>query len=416
MISVMRNPFKNLRKPKTIHLDYASTTPVAPEVLKAMLPYFTEEWANPSAIYTSGVRVREVLEEVRKDIARMLRIRASGVLFTSGGTESNNHALIGIVEALHAMGKSYEEMEIVTTPIEHASIIETCEALRKRGVTVHMVPVTEAGHIDEKEFARLLSPNTVLVSFAYVNSEIGVIQDVKRLTRLVRTHNSETGSNTLVHLDASQAPLWLSCEMDMLGVDLLTLDSGKCYGPKGAGVLALRHGVTLAPFMYGGGHEGGRRSGTENVPLIVGLHRALVRAQKGYKERSARVLKIRDEMIEHLLKGIPGSVVNGSREERVANNVNVSIPGIDSEYAVITLDAGGIAAGTKSACGSMTSSGSYVVRAITNDDGRATSTIRFTLGEETTREECRTAVVLLARHVAEMRSFQEKITHAKIII
>lgn len=407
--------FKKFGKQKKIvHLDFASTTPVAPEVFRAMQPYFSEEWANPSAVYASGVRARNVVEEARTTIARILRIRPQGVLFTSGGTESNNQAIIGIVESLHARGRQYETMEIVTTRIEHPSILETCDMLRTRGVVIRFADVDEGGSIVEKNFSSLLTENTVLVTCAYVNSEVGVIQDVKRLTRTVRAFNSEHTASVLVHLDASQAPLWLPCEMDMLGVDLMTLDAGKCYGPKGVGVLAIRHGVAIAPLMLGGGQEGGLRSGTENVPLIVGCAAALVRAQSVHELRSKRVTVLRDLLIDLLMKEIPSAVLNGSGEARVANNVNISIPGIDAEYAVITLDAHGVAASTKSACGTNTSHGSYVVRAMTNAESRATSTIRFTLGESTTQSDLVFAVTVLKDHVIKMLSFSSSITQGKV--
>ncbi len=390
---------------RVIHLDYAATTPVAPEVLRAMLPYFRDEWANPSAIYRSGVRARTVINQMREKLARMLRIRANGVIFTSGGTESNNLAIIGIIERLHNEGRAYEDIEILTTKIEHASVLESISELEHRGVHVVYVPLHDDGHIDIRAFESLLSPRTALITFAYVNSEIGVIQDVKHITRMVRAHNKKCGSSTLVHLDAAQAPLWLPCEMDMLGVDLLSLDSGKCYGPKGAGVLAFRHGVKLSPVVFGGGQEGGLRSGTENAPLIVGCTLALVRAQATWEARAERVRALRDRMFDELLKAIPDGVVNGGRIDRVANNVNISIPGIDAEYAVITLDHHGIAASTKSACGAGDTAGSAVVRELTHDDARAQSTVRFTLGEETTNSDIETVVRVLNEHVSTTRAF-----------
>lgn len=393
------------KKNKIIHLDYASTTPVAPTVLRAMLPYFSESWANPSAIYKSGVAARGVVDDARTRIARLLKIRPQGVVFTSGGTEANNLAIMGVVEYLIGTGRAVSDIEIITTAIEHASILEVCSALRARGVTVRYARLHEDGRIDMESLESLLTKRTALVTFAYVNSEIGVTQDVKHITRMVRAHNVAQGANTLIHLDAAQAPLWLSCEMDMLGVDLLSLDSGKCYGPKGAGVLAFRHGVSIASVIHGGGQEGGLRSGTENTPLIVGCVEALVRAEETWNSRSEAVASLREFLFERLLAEIPGAVVNGSREHRVANNVNISIPGIDSEFAVITLDRHNIAASTRSACGARESTGSSVVRTLTDDDARATSTIRFTLGEETTRSDILTAVHVLKEHVLRTQEF-----------
>ncbi len=411
----MWNLFKKPQSGKSaVHLDYASTTPVAPEVLAAMLPYFSEDWANPNALYKSGVRVRNVVEDARSAIARLLRVRSHGILFTSGGTESNNQAITGVVEALHTEGRPYDAMEIITTSIEHSSVIEACLALQKRGVHVTFMDVSEEGLIREQELAAALTEKTILVTFAYVNSEVGVIQDVKKITRQVRFFNTAHKAHVLVHLDASQAPLWLPCEMDMLGVDLMTLDAGKCYGPKGVGVLALRNDVPLAPLMYGGGQERGLRSGTENVPLIVGCSHALLRAQSAWKERSGAVSVLRDAMIDTITNVLPQAVLNGSRESRVANNIHISIPGIESEYAVITLDAHNVAASTRSACGSGASHGSYVVRAMTNDESRATSTIRFTLGERTTLNEIEYALHVLTEHVVRMEMFAEKLQKSTV--
>jgi cysteine desulfurase len=371
-----------------------------------MMPYLTFEWANSSAIYKSGVRTRTVVETARTTLARTLRIRPYGIVFTSGGTESNNLALFGYIESLYTKGRMYAEMEIISTRIEHQSILMVLDALEARGVKILYVALAADGCVDQRNFESLLSPKTVLVTFAYVNSEIGVIQDVKRISRSVRTYMKDEKTDILVHLDASQAPLWLSCEMDMLGIDLMTLDSGKCYGPKGAGVLALRHGVEIEPQLLGGGQERGLRSSTENPALIVGCVHALVRALDVWMSRCAAVASLRDFFFIELIREIPDVIINGSREARVANNVHISVPHLDTEFAVITLDAHGVAAATKSACGASSSSGSHVVRAVTHDDARALSTLRFTLGEESTRQDILKATKLLALHVRTMRTFQ----------
>ncbi len=392
------------KKPKLerIHLDYASTTPVHTDVLKAMGPYFSDVWANPSAIYREGVIARNVIEDARGELARTLRVRASDITFTSGGTESNNLALIGLVEALHQEGRPYEEMEIISTRIEHPSILQTLIFLGKKGVRITFVPVMEDGMIDTHALENLLNSKTVLVTFAYANSEVGVVQDVKKNSRMIRMCNEKQDTKIYTHVDASQAPLWLSCELDMLGVDMMTLDAGKCYGPKGVGVLAHRHWVKLNPIMHGGGQEGGLRSGTENTALVVGCVRAIVRAQAEYKSRSLAVAKLRDYGIVLLLHEIPHAVVNGSRESRIANNINISIPGLDTEYATIWLDAKGIAVSTKSACGAKESTGSNVVREMTHDEVRATSTLRLTLGEETIKSHIDKAVQALKEHIVLM--------------
>ncbi len=391
------------KKKRRIHLDFASTTPVRPHIVERMRPYWNDVWANPSAIYKEGVAAHQIVEDMRTTLARTLRIRPNEVTFTSGGTESNNLALIGLVEALHAGGRAYTEMEIISTRIEHPSVLETLVYLEQRGVRVVYVPVTEEGLIDLAQLESVLTPQTVLVTVAYVNSEVGVVQDVKKITRIVRAYNDAHTVHIGTHIDASQAPLWLSCALDQLGVDMMTLDSGKCYGPKGMGVLAHRHTVKLLPIVFGGGQESGLRSGTENAALIVGGVHALVEAQTKYKERSETVAKLRDMFFDLLDQHIEQVVINGSRNARVANNVNISIPGMDTEYAAIWLDAQGIAVSTKSACGAHETTGSRVVREMTHDDDRARSTLRFTLGEESVVAECHEAVRVL-------REFQIRMT------
>ncbi|QQR65369.1 cysteine desulfurase [Candidatus Kaiserbacteria bacterium] len=397
------------KKKKRIHLDYASATPVHADVYKTMQPYVCDMWANPSALYAEGVAVREVIENSRERLARVLCVRPGDVTFTSGGTEANNLALIGAVGAQHKKGRAYTDIEIIATRIEHPSIMETLAYLAKRGVVVTYVPVDNEGLVDIQVLETLLNTKTVLVTFAYVNSEVGVIQEVKKITRMVRKWNEAHSEHVLVHTDASQAPLWLPCALDMLGVDMMTLDAGKCYGPKGVGVLVHRQWVEIVPVVFGGGQEAGLRSGTESVPLIVGCVTALLRAQKEWQSRSTTVALLRDRFIT-LLSTIPGIVLNGSATLRVANNVNISIPGLDTEYAVIWLDAKGIAASTKSACGAQGSTGSYVVREMTHDEARATATLRFTLGEETTETDIVTATTVLASFAVRMHEDSREAT------
>lgn len=382
-------------KPKRVYLDYAAATPVRASVRAAMERYFSDHFANPSAIHHEGREARRAVEAARGTVARILKIRSEDIIFTSGGTESNNLAIFGVVEATHARGVRYEDMEIITTAIEHPSVLETLKVCAARGTVVHYVPVDENGKVVMSAFEELLSEKTVLVTFAYANSEVGVVQDVKRITRAVRALGDV---RPLVHLDASQAPLWLPLAMDMLGVDMMTLDAGKCYGPKGVGVLAHRHHVELRPFAYGGDQESGLRPGTENVPLIVGCAHALEIAHDGREARVERVKELRDYLLESLSREIPQAVLNGSREDRIANNVNISIPGLDGEFAVVTLDVQGVAVSTRSACTGGKGGGSHVVRVLTGDEDRAASTIRFTLGEETTRNDIDRAVSVLAAH------------------
>lgn len=392
-----------VRRPEPrVYLDYAAATPVWREVRDAMAPYLTEIFANPSAIHAEGQRAREAVDHARARLATLLTVRPEEITFTSGGTEANNLALFGTVEAALARGAYPGDIDIISTAVEHPSVLLALSALQRRGVTVHYARVDYEGLIDTAHLVSLLSPKTLLVTFAYVNSETGVVQDVRNTVRAI-TRVGETSTRPYVHIDASQAPLWLSCAMDSLGVDLMTLDAGKCYGPKGAGVLVHKRGVPIQPLLFGGDQEGGLRPGTENVSLIVGCVEALCRAQDGHHERAQQVSVLRDTLFDEIMTEIPEAVCNGSRHRRVANNCNISIPGIDGEFAVVSLDVQGIAASTRSACAGGKGGGSHVVATMTGDHERANNTIRFTLGEETTKEEIHRTVSALARHVHNSR-------------
>ncbi len=389
---------------KQVYLDYAAATPVRAEVLKEMIPFFSEQFANAGAIHQKGMEVKEVLGQARRELATTLRVRPSGIIFTGSGTESNNSAILGKIAALRKAGVLYTDMEVITSPIEHASILSVCDYLKEQGVVIKYVELDGDGIPVAASLEALLSPQTVLCAFGYVNSEIGVIAPIAKLARIIRTKEKAFGTDIHVHVDAAQAPLWLPCALDALLCDSLALDAGKCYGPKGMGVLALAHGVALEPIVHGGGQESGLRASTENIPLIVGGVRALVLAQKSHAERAARVALLRDAFFK-LLQGIEGVVVNGSLTARVANNVHVSIPGVESEFAVVTLSGKGIACATKSACGGAKGDGSSVVRHIYGDSARATSTLRFTLGEETTLEELAYTTKILEEHASRTKLF-----------
>jgi cysteine desulfurase len=390
-------------KSKRIYLDYASATPVARDVYEAMQPFWQTHFANPSSIHKEGVVARQAISDARTALARSLSVRPTGVVFTASGTESNNLAIFGLIEARRALGVSYSEMEIISSPIEHPSVSAVLTALQQKGVTIHYLPVDNEGKVVLSKLTDLLSNNTVLVTVAYVNSEIGVVQDIATIARVVRAYETKHSVRICVHTDAAQAPLWLSCNLSSLQVDVLSLDAGKCYGPKGVGILAFRHKVALEPYLYGGGQEFGLRSGTENTPLIIGASVALVRAQREYADQAKRVTLLRDYLLEAVLT-IPGVTVNGSRTARVANNINISIAGVEAEFAVISLDAEGIAVATKSACSSGTGGGSAVVRAISGDQARAETTLRITLGRETTRQEIDTLLRFLRKHIEKVRS------------
>ena len=393
---------KSIRTPAVtrIYLDYASATPLLPGVKAVMEPFWTSMFGNPSAIHTEGAQAKAALTTARASVASILQIQPSGVTFTSGGTESNNLAILGSVSALRGKGIPYTAMEIITTRIEHPATLRTVEHLSGEGVTVHYVAVDSVGRIMLSELKTLLSAKTVLVSVAYVNSEIGTIEDIGAISRIIKAHVRTNNTKTVLHVDAAQTPLWLPCQLSRLGADLLSLDAGKFGGPKGVGVLAHTKDVTLTPVTYGGGQEAGVRPGTESLVAIVGFTKALELANQNWENNQASVIVLRDYFIAEIKKAIPGVILNGAVDDsRVANNVNISIPGLDSEFAVISLDVAGIACSTKSACSSVGGGESTVVMAISGDMARASSTLRFSLGVSTTKSELDQVVAVLSAHI-----------------
>ncbi len=393
------------QKKKRIYLDYAAATPVRRVVIDAMKPYQKDIFANASAIHSEGVEARIAIENARKRLARLLNIRPSGVVFTGSGTESNNLAIMGVVAAEKLKGRAYSDMEVVSTRIEHPSVSNVLSHLERLGVTVRYMEVDGEGMIRSQSLQDVLNTKTIVVSFAYANSEIGVVQPVGKLTRIVRAVEKKHNTRIVVHIDAAQAPLWLPCQMDRLLVDCMSLDAGKCYGPKGVGVLAMRHGVVIAPVMYGGPQEHTLRPSTKNTAGIVGAVEAICIAQDGMLKRVQQVTKVRDNALQKLMN-IEGVMVNGSLEHRIANNINISIPGIDSEFAVVSLDVGGVACSTQSACSGATGVGSKVVQEISGTTAQATSTIRFSLGEETKNRDMKKAIQLLMQHIQKMSFIQ----------
>lgn len=388
----------NLFKQKRIYLDYAAATPVRKEALQAMESFWRKDYANASAIHSEGVQARRAVEEARDTIAKTLRVTPNDVFFTSGGTEANNLALCGSVLAMQNSGLKLEDIEIISSEVEHLSILKTLEHLKKEGCIITYVPTNEDGQIKGEELAKLLSPRTRIVSIAYANSETGVVQDIGKLSRAVKYFERVNGIEIYFHTDASQAPLWLPCALDALGVDMMTLDAGKCEGPKGVGVLVKRSRVKLKGIIFGGSQEEGLRPGTEPTPLVVGAAVAIALAQKENEALRRSVGKLRDRWLKELLT-VEGVVLNGSLEHRLPNNINISIPGFDSEFAVIVLDKFGVSASTKSACAGAGSGRSHVVFSMTKDAKRAASTIRFSLSPLTTKAQLKKVTKILKEHL-----------------
>ncbi len=382
---------------RRIYLDYASATPVDGDVLKAMRPYERKVFGNPSSIHKEGVEAQKALFDARERVARSLSVRSEEVLFTSGGTEANNLAIRGAISAVLKTGRKYEEMHIITSSIEHSSVLECTRLLESLGVSVSYLAVDEKGNINSDDILKSIRPETVLISLSYINNEIGTIAPLREISKKLQAqrNGAEKGVYPLFHTDASQAPLFLNCSPESLGVDLMTIDSQKIYGPKGVGMLFSRHNVPLEPILYGGGQESGLRSGTEPISLIVGFSVALIKAQKEYKELNTRIGRLRELFFKELKSAVPNAEVNGDRKRRVANNINVSIPGVLGEFLVIQMDEAGVSAGTASACLSRIGAVSYVIEALGKGKDRAESSIRFTLGKETTAYDIRKAIALL---------------------
>jgi cysteine desulfurase len=393
-------------KKSRIYLDYAAATPLSKSVFSAMKPFLIGSFANASAIHKEGMKARQAVESARGRVATTLQVRPEFVTFTSGGTESNNLAIIGTIEQLYSQSRDHGDMEVVTTKIEHPSVMNTMRALEKRGVVVKYVGVDSDGLVKLEELRKTLSDRTVLFSVAYANSEIGVVQHVHSLKKTLSEAEKKFGTKIMFHLDAAQASLWLSCKFDTLGTDLLALDVGKCNGPKGMGVLVRSRRAVLAPTLFGGGQETGLRPGTENVAGMVGASVALEEAQKNFKTRAEKVATVRDAGITHLLQEIPKAILNGpTGEDRLANNINISIPGLDTEFATVVLDKYGFAVSTKSACAGAGGGESVVVKATTSDPARATSTLRISLSPEITLQNIKDLTKVLKSHIEKAFSF-----------
>lgn len=374
-----------------IYLDNAATTPVDKKVISSMKKYWRCDFANPSSIHSFGVKAKNILEESRKIISDFVNGHDREIIFTSGGTESNNLAIFGISRNFLKLGK---KIHLITTEIEHSSVIECFEQLEKEGVEVTYLKVNENGLINPKDLRDSIKEETVLVSIGYANSEIGVIQPVKEIIKEIRYKRKDFNRDRFAfpyfHLDASQAGQYLNMNIEEIGVDMMTLDAQKMYGPKGIGVLFLRDNIKIEPIIFGGGQEKNRRSGTENIPLIVGFTKA-VELSKNIKEKEIqRLTELRDYFFKEIKKVIPEVFINGHLTERLSNNINISIPGLDGEMMVFRLDEQGIICSSSSACASG-SGESSVVRKISEKieidqekiNSRAKSTLRFSLGRDT---------------------------------
>lgn len=376
-----------------IYFDHNATTPVDPVVADAMLRILREEFGNPSSVHHFGQRAKAALDEARSTVSALINGDPSELVFTSGGTESDNSAIRGAAEALEATGRRH----LVASAIEHEAVLNTVKALARRGWKTTLLPVDTSGIVSPDALRDALTDNTALVSVMHANNEIGTIQPIRELSALAHARGA------MFHTDAVQSVAKIPVDVRALGVDLLSLSAHKFYGPKGAGALWIRRGARLVPFMTGGKHERSRRAGTENVAGIVGLGVAAELARRKMDQEGARLTRLRDHLENGILAAVPGTAVNGAREPRVPNTANISFDRVEAESLLIALDLEGVAVSTGSACSSGTLEPSHVLKAMGLPAHRTQNSIRFSLGTSNTEEQVDRVIALLPNIVAKLR-------------
>lgn len=376
-----------------IYMDNAATTPVRPEVLEAMLPYFTEKFGNPSSIYSISAATKKAVTDARELLAGTIHTTAENIYFTAGGSESDNWALKAAAEAYEQKGK-----HIITTKIEHHAILHTCEYLEQKGFEVTYLDVDEHGLVDLETLEKAIRPDTILISIMFANNEIGTIEPVAEIGRIAHEHG------VLFHTDAVQAYTQVPIDVEAMNIDMLSASAHKIHGPKGIGFLYIRRGVKIRSFVHGGAQERRRRAGTENVPGIIGFAKAAEIATKNMEEITGKERKVRDYLISRIEKEIPYARLNGDREKRLPNNVNFCFRFIEGESMLIMLDGKGICASSGSACTSGSLDPSHVLLAIGLPHEIAHGSLRLSISDETTTEEADFVVDELKKIIERLRS------------
>lgn len=376
-----------------IYMDNAATTPVRPEVLEAMLPYFTEKFGNPSSIYSISAATKKAVTDARELLAGTIHTTAENIYFTAGGSESDNWALKAAAEAYEQKGK-----HIITTKIEHHAILHTCEYLEQKGFEVTYLDVDENGLVDLETLEKAIRPDTILISIMFANNEIGTIEPVAEIGRIAHEHG------VLFHTDAVQAYTQVPIDVEAMNIDMLSASAHKIHGPKGIGFLYIRRGVKIRSFVHGGAQERRRRAGTENVPGIIGFAKAAEVATKNMEEITGKERKVRDYLIARIEKEIPYARLNGDREKRLPNNVNFCFRFIEGESMLIMLDGKGICASSGSACTSGSLDPSHVLLAIGLPHEIAHGSLRLSISDETTTQEADFVVDELKKIIERLRS------------
>ncbi len=375
-----------------IYFDNNATTRVAPEVLDAMLPYLTDHYGNPSSVHRAGSRATAALIEAREKAAAFLRCRVSEIVFTSGGTESNNAAIRGVLEA------APDKRHIVTSSVEHASVLELCKQLERSGYRVTYIGVDREGALDLSGLARAITADTAIVSIMHANNETGIVFPVAEIAEIAKSRGA------LLHVDAVQAAGKIPVDMEKTGADLLTLSGHKLHAPKGVGLLFIRRGTRALPLIVGGGQEKGRRSGTPNVPGIVAFGKALALAETHLAGGTDAVRRLRDKLERGILERVPRSERNGAAEPRLPNTANIGFDGVEGESILISLDEAGVCASSGSACSTGAIEPSHVLKAMGVPGSLAVGSVRFSLSRYTTEEEIDRVLDILPPIVERLRS------------
>jgi cysteine desulfurase len=381
---------------KSIYLDYAAATPLDPEVLEAMRPYFTDEFYNPSALYLSARQVRQDLNEARAKVAAWLGTRPFNIYFTAGATEANNLAIQGIM-------RQFSDGEVLTSAIEHESVLAPAALFSNR-----LIPVTANGIVDLEALKKLITPRTVLISVMMVNNELGTIQPIKEIAALIgevrdERQNAKNSRPLYLHTDAAQAGNLFDLHSHRLGVDLMSLNGGKIYGPKQTGALFISSEIELTPLIVGGGQEGNIRSGTENVAGAIGFSKALDLAQKGHAKEFKRLVELRKVFTDGLITKIPTAVINGSAKLQSPHLLSITFPDVDNERLMMELDEHGIQCAIGSACSASREEASHVLSAVGLSDTAARSTLRFSLGRFTQKSDLEKTLQELSASTARNR-------------
>ena len=390
---------------KRIYLDYASTTPIDPKVFRTLLPFLKDNFGNPSSVHYFGQKAQVAIDIAREKIAKFLGCSSEEIVFTGSATEANNLIIKGLTSYFLPQTSNFRP-HIITSQIEHKAVLEPCKALGKKGVEITYLPVNDQGLIQISRLAKKIKENTVLVSTMYANNEIGVIQPIVEIGKLLKNINrikeKSKVQKTYFHTDAVQAINWLDCKVERLGVDLLTLSGHKIYGPKGIGALYIKKGTPIEAQIRGGGQEQGLRSGTENVSAIVGLGAAIAKV-KSQKSKVKSIRRLRNKLIKETLRNIPDVKLNTPLQNSLPNIVNFSFKGAEGEAIVIALDQEGICVSTGSACAAKSLEPSHVLLALGLSEEEAHTSVRFSLGRYTTEKEINYVLKVLPEVIAKLR-------------